>query len=45
DALYVCEQAEAQRADEAARWRETTLSTMFPDAKLPEGLDALKDIG
>ncbi|MBI0328109.1 SDR family NAD(P)-dependent oxidoreductase [Burkholderia plantarii] len=44
DALYVCEQAEARRADEAARWRATTLSTQFPDAKLPEGLDALKGL-
>ncbi|AJK46915.1 SDR family NAD(P)-dependent oxidoreductase [Burkholderia plantarii] len=44
DALYVCEQAEAQRADEAARWRSTTLSTHFPDAKLPDGLDELKGL-
>ncbi|KUY95931.1 oxidoreductase [Burkholderia territorii] len=45
DALLVCEQAESQRADEAARWRDTTLSTMFPDAKLPDGLQALKKVG
>ncbi|AIO38995.1 SDR family NAD(P)-dependent oxidoreductase [Burkholderia sp. AU19243] len=45
DALFVCEQAETQRADEAARWRDTTLSTMFPDAKLPDGLQALKKAG
>ncbi|WP_186116313.1 SDR family NAD(P)-dependent oxidoreductase [Burkholderia gladioli] len=42
DALYVTEQAEAERAEEAARWRATTLSTQFDDAKLPEGLDALR---
>ncbi len=42
DALYVAEQAEAERAEEAARWRATTLSTQFDDAKLPEGLDALR---
>ncbi|HDR9034707.1 TPA: SDR family NAD(P)-dependent oxidoreductase [Burkholderia vietnamiensis] len=45
DALFVCEQAETQRAQEAARWRDTTLSTMFPDAKLPEGLHTLKQVG
>lgn len=45
DALFVCEQAEAQRAEEAARWRDTTLSTMFPDAKLPDGLQTLKQVG
>ncbi|MCM3655584.1 hypothetical protein M3184_28535, partial [Metabacillus litoralis] len=44
DALFVCEQAERQRAEEAARWRDATLSTQFPDAKLPDGLDALKAI-
>ncbi|WP_412023678.1 SDR family NAD(P)-dependent oxidoreductase [Burkholderia cepacia] len=44
DALFVCEQAETQRAEEAARWRDTTLSTQFPDAKLPAGLDALKGL-
>lgn len=42
DALYVCEQAEAEREQERREWRDTTLSTHFPDAKLPEGLDALK---
>ena len=31
-------------AEEAARWRDATLSTQFPDAKLPDGLDALKVI-
>ncbi|AYQ41740.1 short-chain dehydrogenase [Burkholderia aenigmatica] len=44
DALFVCEQAEKQRADEAAQWRDTTLSTQFPDAKLPDGLQALKGL-
>ncbi|QVN20658.1 SDR family NAD(P)-dependent oxidoreductase [Burkholderia pyrrocinia] len=44
DALVVCEQAETQRAEEAARWRDTTLATQFPDTKLPEGLDALKRV-
>ncbi|KVP64257.1 SDR family NAD(P)-dependent oxidoreductase [Burkholderia ubonensis] len=44
DAVFVCEQAEAQRADEAARWRDTSLSTQFPDAKLPDGLQALKGL-
>lgn len=44
DALHVCSQAEAQRADEMARWRETTLSTHFPGAGLPEGLDELKRV-
>ena len=43
DALFVCEQAETQRAEEAARWRDATLSTMFPDAPLPDGLEALKE--
>ncbi|MEK6426180.1 MAG: SDR family NAD(P)-dependent oxidoreductase [Burkholderia gladioli] len=42
DALFVAEQAEAQRAEQAARWRDTTLSTQFADAKLPDGLDSLK---
>ncbi|MEX3630188.1 MAG: SDR family NAD(P)-dependent oxidoreductase [Burkholderia sp.] len=42
DAQYVAEQAESERAEEAARWRATTLSTQFDDAKLPEGLDALR---
>ncbi len=42
DALFVAEQAETERAEEAARWRDTTLSTQFADAKLPDGLAALK---
>ena len=42
DALHVCSLADAERAEEQARWRETTLSTHFPDAQLPEGLDFLK---
>ncbi|ANN67544.1 SDR family NAD(P)-dependent oxidoreductase [Bordetella bronchialis] len=42
DALYVCEQAEAERARELEAWRPTTLSTHFPGAGLPAGLDALK---
>ncbi|HTK01720.1 MAG TPA: SDR family NAD(P)-dependent oxidoreductase [Bordetella sp.] len=42
DALYVCNQAEAERARELENWRETTLSTHFPDAQLPAGLDELK---
>lgn len=45
DALFVCEQAEKQRAEEAAQWRDATLSTQFPDAKLPAGLEVLKEIG
>ena len=39
DALHVCNEAEAQRAEELARWRSTSLSTHFPDADLPPGLD------
>jgi NAD(P)-dependent dehydrogenase (short-subunit alcohol dehydrogenase family) len=42
DALYVCEQAETERARELAEWRSTTLSTHFPGAELPAGLDELK---
>ena len=42
DALHVCNLADAERAEEQERWRETTLSTHFPDAQLPEGLDFLK---
>lgn len=44
DALYVAEQAEAQRAAEQAQWRETSLSTHFPDAQLPAGLAELKKV-
>lgn len=42
DALHVCSLADTERAEEQERWRETTLSTHFPDAQLPEGLDFLK---
>ncbi|QIE23456.1 3-oxoacyl-[acyl-carrier-protein] reductase FabG [Caballeronia sp. SBC1] len=42
DALHVCSLADAERAEEQEQWRETTLSTHFPDAQLPEGLDFLK---
>ncbi|WP_414442100.1 SDR family NAD(P)-dependent oxidoreductase [Burkholderia sp. 22PA0106] len=42
DALFVCEQAETLRAEQAARWRDTSLSTHFADADLPDGLDSLK---
>ena len=42
DALHVCSLADAERTEEQERWRETTLSTHFPDAQLPEGLDFLK---
>lgn len=42
DALFVCEQAEAQRAAQQAQWRDVTLSTHFPDAQLPAGLENLK---
>ncbi|ARP82246.1 short-chain dehydrogenase/reductase [Bordetella genomosp. 8] len=42
DALYVSEQAETERASEMAAWRSTTLSTHFPGAELPAGLDELK---
>jgi NAD(P)-dependent dehydrogenase (short-subunit alcohol dehydrogenase family) len=42
DALYVANQAETQRAEELEQWRATTLSTHFPDAQLPAGLDELK---
>jgi NAD(P)-dependent dehydrogenase (short-subunit alcohol dehydrogenase family) len=42
DALFVCNQAETQRAEDLERWRETTLSTHFPDAQLPAGLAELK---
>jgi NAD(P)-dependent dehydrogenase (short-subunit alcohol dehydrogenase family) len=42
DALYVCSLADAERAEELEQWRETTLSTHFPGAQLPEGLDVLK---
>ncbi|CAB3775552.1 3-phenylpropionate-dihydrodiol/cinnamic acid-dihydrodiol dehydrogenase [Paraburkholderia ultramafica] len=42
DALHVCQLADAERAAEMELWHETTLSTHFPDAQLPEGLDVLK---
>ncbi|WP_233237954.1 SDR family NAD(P)-dependent oxidoreductase [Bordetella sp. LUAb4] len=42
DALFVCEQAETQRAAQQAHWRDVTLSTHFPDAQLPAGLENLK---
>ena len=42
DALHVCSLADAERTEELEQWRETTLSTHFPDAQLPEGLDMLK---
>jgi len=42
DALRVCNLADDERAAELERWREVTLSTHFPDAQLPEGLDMLK---
>ena len=42
DALHVCNLADAERAEELERWREVTLSTHFPDAQLPDGLDMLK---
>jgi NAD(P)-dependent dehydrogenase (short-subunit alcohol dehydrogenase family) len=42
DALHVCSLADAERTEELEQWRETTLSTHFPDAQLPEGLDVLK---
>ncbi|WP_414451699.1 SDR family NAD(P)-dependent oxidoreductase [Burkholderia sp. 22PA0099] len=42
DALFVCEQAETLRAEQAAHWRDTSLSTHFADANLPDGLDSLK---
>jgi hypothetical protein len=42
DALHVCNLADDERAAELERWREVTLSTHFPDAQLPEGLDMLK---
>lgn len=44
DALYVARQAEAQRAEELERWQATTLSSHFPDAQLPAGLDELKQL-
>jgi len=40
DALFVAEQAESQRAAEQAEWRDVTLSTHFPGAQLPAGLEA-----
>ncbi|ALM82450.1 SDR family NAD(P)-dependent oxidoreductase [Bordetella sp. N] len=42
DALFVCEQAETQRAEQQAQWRDVTLSTHFPGAQLPAGLENLK---
>lgn len=42
DALFVCQQAEAERAAEQAEWRDVTLSTHFPDTQLPAGMDVLK---
>ncbi len=42
DALFVYEQDERVRAEELEQWRETTLSTHFPDAQLPAGMDGLK---
>ncbi|MEL1265163.1 SDR family NAD(P)-dependent oxidoreductase [Pseudoxanthomonas putridarboris] len=44
DALYVCTQSEAQRDAEREAWRDATLSTHFPGAQLPQGLDALKGL-
>jgi len=42
DALFVCEQAETQRAAQQAQWRDVTLSTHFAGAQLPPGLENLK---
>ncbi|WP_414154780.1 SDR family NAD(P)-dependent oxidoreductase [Pseudomonas sp. BNK-43-a] len=42
DALYVYGLDERARAEELEQWRETTLSTHFPDAQLPAGMDGLK---
>jgi hypothetical protein len=42
DALHVCNLADDERAAELERWREVTLSTHFPDAQLPEGMDVLE---
>ncbi len=44
DALFVATQAETERAEELEKWRDTTLSTHFPDAQLPssEALNELK---
>lgn len=42
DALFVCEQAETQRTAQQAQWRDVTLSTHFPGAQLPAGLENLK---
>lgn len=42
DALFVAEQAESERAAELEQWRDTSLSTHFPDAQLPAGLAELK---
>ena len=38
DALFVANQAETARAAEQLQWQDTTLSTHFPDAQLPERL-------
>ncbi|MGA7817139.1 MAG: short-chain dehydrogenase/reductase, partial [Caballeronia sp.] len=42
DALHICRLADAERAEELQQWSETSLSTHFPDAQLPAGLDVLK---
>ncbi len=42
DALHICRLADAERAGELEQWSETSLSTHFPDAQLPAGLDVLK---
>ncbi|MDR1009899.1 MAG: SDR family NAD(P)-dependent oxidoreductase [Opitutaceae bacterium] len=44
DALFVATSADTQRAEEREQWRETTLSTHFPDAQLPSGLAELKKL-
>jgi NAD(P)-dependent dehydrogenase (short-subunit alcohol dehydrogenase family) len=40
DALHVCGQAEARRAEDLERWRETSLSVHFDGAQLPAELKA-----
>jgi NAD(P)-dependent dehydrogenase (short-subunit alcohol dehydrogenase family) len=42
DALHICRLADTERAEELEQWSETSLSTHFPDAQLPAGLDVLK---
>jgi NAD(P)-dependent dehydrogenase (short-subunit alcohol dehydrogenase family) len=44
DALFVATQADTRRVEEREQWRETTLSTHFPDAQLPPGLAELKKL-